>query len=108
MSPLELPPVALLSTLRSLRWGLKLEVVNCAIRLRPGLVVGLPVHAFLEAEGVEEDLTLSTLGVVGLGQGEGDLRMVPAAATAAAKVFVLQADPGLAVVEATVTASLLL
>lgn len=59
--------------------------------------MGLPVHAFLEAEGEEEDLTLSTLGVVGLGQGEGDL-----------EVFVLQADPGLAVVEATITAPLLL
>lgn len=71
-------------------------------------MAGLPVQTFLAAEGEEEDLTLSTLGVVGLGQGEGDLRLVPAAATTAANVFVLQADPGLAVADATFAAPLLL
>lgn len=65
------------------------------------------MQTFLVAEGEEVGLTLSTLGVVGLGQGEGDLRLVPAVATTAANVFVLQDDPALAVADATSVAPLL-
>jgi hypothetical protein len=58
---------------------------------------------FLAAEGYGQDLTLSIMGVVGLGQVEGDLCLAPVA-----DVFVLEAEPGLSVVEATVTIPLLL